>query len=165
MLWALLCALQLSSADSLRIGSLARPPGQDKAFDSAELGSPQVRLRTHQGAALVWLFRSRDTVFLAASRIFVGCSTAAWLPGAVTVGGKPPRDDPDWRLGADRAGGGWEVMSRDWRKGEPTPATGPRVVHRRRWAAAAGCLSDPRWLKRRLPSGCLSARSSHPAGR
>jgi hypothetical protein len=26
---------------------------------------------------------------------------------------EPPRDDPDWRLGADRAGGGWEVSGAD----------------------------------------------------
>ncbi|HEY3011554.1 MAG TPA: hypothetical protein VGJ36_02315 [Gemmatimonadales bacterium] len=25
---------------------------------------------------------------------------------------EPPRDDPDWRLGAERAGGGWEVSGR-----------------------------------------------------
>ena len=24
---------------------------------------------------------------------------------------QPPRDDPDWRLGSDRAGGGWEVRA------------------------------------------------------
>jgi hypothetical protein len=26
---------------------------------------------------------------------------------------EPPRDDPDWRLGAARAGGGWEISSQD----------------------------------------------------
>jgi hypothetical protein len=26
---------------------------------------------------------------------------------------QPPRDDPDWRLGADRSGGGWEVTARN----------------------------------------------------
>lgn len=25
---------------------------------------------------------------------------------------QPPRDDPDWRLGADRSGGGWEISAR-----------------------------------------------------
>jgi hypothetical protein len=28
-----------------------------------------------------------------------------------------PRDDPDWRLGAERAGGGWEISARDSRRG------------------------------------------------
>ncbi|MEO8091055.1 MAG: hypothetical protein ABI703_12220 [Gemmatimonadales bacterium] len=26
---------------------------------------------------------------------------------------EPPKGDPDWRLGADRSGGGWEVSARD----------------------------------------------------
>jgi hypothetical protein len=30
---------------------------------------------------------------------------------------QPPRDDPDWRLGADRAGGGWEVSTQHNRLG------------------------------------------------
>jgi len=29
----------------------------------------------------------------------------------------PPQGDPDWRLGADRAGGGWEVSAREDAKG------------------------------------------------
>jgi hypothetical protein len=30
---------------------------------------------------------------------------------------RAPRDDPDWRLGHDREGGGWEVRSADGREG------------------------------------------------
>jgi hypothetical protein len=30
---------------------------------------------------------------------------------------QPPQDDPDWRLGAERSGGGWEVSARDGAKG------------------------------------------------
>ena len=30
---------------------------------------------------------------------------------------QPPRDDPDWRLGSDRAGGGWEVSAWDGAQG------------------------------------------------
>jgi hypothetical protein len=30
---------------------------------------------------------------------------------------QPPRDDPDWRLGADRSGGGWEVSAHHHSKG------------------------------------------------
>lgn len=29
---------------------------------------------------------------------------------------EPPRDDPDWRIGAERSGGGWEVSVRDERQ-------------------------------------------------
>jgi hypothetical protein len=30
---------------------------------------------------------------------------------------EPPRDDPDWRLGSERAGGGWEVSANDGARG------------------------------------------------
>jgi hypothetical protein len=30
---------------------------------------------------------------------------------------EPPRDDPDWRLGKDRSGGGWELIARNERGG------------------------------------------------
>ena len=30
---------------------------------------------------------------------------------------EPPKGDPDWRLGRDRSGGGWEVSGRDGSKG------------------------------------------------
>lgn len=30
---------------------------------------------------------------------------------------EPPKGDPDWRLGTERAGGGWEVSARDGAKG------------------------------------------------
>lgn len=30
---------------------------------------------------------------------------------------EPPKGDPDWRLGAERSGGGWEVSARDGAKG------------------------------------------------
>jgi hypothetical protein len=30
---------------------------------------------------------------------------------------EPPRDDPDWRLGKDRSGGGWEVSAREGARG------------------------------------------------
>lgn len=30
---------------------------------------------------------------------------------------QPPRDDPDWRLGSERAGGGWEVSAEDGARG------------------------------------------------
>ena len=30
---------------------------------------------------------------------------------------EPPKGDPDWRLGSERSGGGWEVSARDGGKG------------------------------------------------
>jgi hypothetical protein len=144
MLLPLLWALQLPSVDTLKIGCLGRPPAPGEAIDSAHLGSPQVRLRTGQGTAEIWLLRAADTFFVAAR---IPDSTPYWgddfvlsldtrgdgapspqhddfqfdfhrvLDSSVVFRGRngrwePPRDDPDWRLGSERAGGGWEVSGR-----------------------------------------------------
>jgi hypothetical protein len=102
-----------------------------------------------RGTALIWLLRSADTVFIAAS---IPDTTHYWgddfvlsldirgdggpspqhddfqwylrrvLDSSVVFRGRngrwePPRDDPDWRLGRDRSGGGWEVTARDGSRG------------------------------------------------
>jgi hypothetical protein len=144
MLLPLLWALQLPSVDTLKIGCLGRPPAPGEAIDSAHLGSPQVRLRTGQGTAEIWLLRAADTFFVAAR---IPDSTPYWgddfvlsldtrgdgapspqhddfqwdfrrvLDSSVVYRGRngrwePPRGDPDWRLRAERSGGGWEVSAR-----------------------------------------------------
>jgi hypothetical protein len=149
MLLPLFWALQLSSADTLKIGSLGHPPALGEAIDSAHLGPPQVRLRTGQGTAEIWLLRAADTFFVAAS---IPDSTPYWgddfvlsldtrgegapspqhddfqfdfrrvLDSSVVFRGRkgrwePPRDDPDWRIGSERSGGGWEVRAWDGRGG------------------------------------------------
>jgi hypothetical protein len=140
----LLWVLQVPSQDTLKIGSIDHPPSPREAIDSAHLGPPQVRLRTGQGAAQIWVLRAADSFFVAAR---IPDSTPYWgddfvlnldtrgdgapspqhddfqldfrrvLDSSVVFRGgsgrwRPPRDDPDWRLGSDRAGGGWEVSSR-----------------------------------------------------
>jgi len=141
----LLLALQLAWPDTLRIRPIDRPPSASVIVDSISLGSPQVRIETGQGTALVWLLRARDTVFVAAS---IPDSTPHWrddfvlsidtegdgaqspqhddfqfyfrrvLDSSVVFRGRnggwePPRGDPDWRIGQDRSGGGWEVSVQD----------------------------------------------------
>ncbi len=141
----LLFLLTGQMGDTLTIRPIPRPPSPDTPIDSARLGSPQVRLRTRQGTALVWLLRSADTVFIAAS---IPDSTPYWgddfvlsldtrgdaaaspqhddfqwhlrrvLDSSVVFRGRngrwePPRNDPYWRLGTEREGGGWEVGGRD----------------------------------------------------
>jgi hypothetical protein len=136
--------LQLSSADTLKIGSLGRPPAPGEAIDSAHLGPPQVQLRTGRDTAQIWLLRAADSFFVAAR---IPDSTAYWgddfvlsldtwgdgapspqhddfqldfrrvLDSSVVYRGRngrwePPRNDPDWRLGSERSGGGWEVSGR-----------------------------------------------------
>jgi len=149
MLLPILWVLQVSSADTLEIRSIDRPPVPSEAIDSSRLGSPQIRLCTRQGTALVWLLRAADTVFVAVS---IPDSSPYWgddfvlsldtrgdaasspqhddfqwhfrrvLDSSVVYRGRdgrwePPRDDPDWRLGTERSGGGWEVTGRNDARG------------------------------------------------
>jgi hypothetical protein len=142
-----LAFLQSPSVDTLRIDLIDRAPRPGLMIDSAVLGSPRVRIPTRQGAALIWVLRARDTVFIAAS---IPDSTVYWgddfivsldtrgdaapdpqhddfqlyfrrvLDSSVVFRGRngrwePPRADPDWRLGAERSGGGWEVAGRERR--------------------------------------------------
>jgi hypothetical protein len=65
MLALLFGALQLWSADTLKIGWLASPPRVDE-IDRRSLGPPQVLLPTRQDTAQIWVVRSNDTVFIAA---------------------------------------------------------------------------------------------------
>jgi hypothetical protein len=61
-----------------------------------------------------------------------------------------PRGDPDWRLGTDRAGGGWEVSARDDGKS---------------WSLVVRL--DPAWLKageRRLPRVAFRIYDNSPQG-
>ncbi len=144
MLLAVLVCLQ-ASGDTLRIHSLPAPPPREETVDSVHYGSPQLRLRTRQGTALVWLLRSADTFFVAAT---IPDSTAYWgddfvlsldtrgdggsspqhddfqwylrrvTDSSVIFRGRdgrwePPKGDPDWRLGKEWSGGGWELSARN----------------------------------------------------
>ena len=171
---ALLFSLQLGLGDTLTIRPHDRAPRAGSPIDTVQLGRPQLRIPTGQGTALVWLLRSRDTVFVAAS---IPDSTPYWgddfvlsldtrgdaapapehddfqlyfrrsLDSSVVFRGRngrwePPRNDPDWRIGPDRSGGGWEVsgsdnlrgwnlllrLDRAWFAGEP--GRRPRVAFR-----------------------------------
>jgi hypothetical protein len=137
--------LLLLQSDTLRIRDVPQPVRADAPADSARLGSPQVRISTGQGTALVWLLRAVDTVFVVAR---IPDSTRYWgddfvvsldtrgdggpAPGhddfqlyfrravdsSVVYRGRngrwePPRGDPDWRIGTERSGGGWEVSVRE----------------------------------------------------
>ena len=73
-----------------------------ETLDSAHYGQPQLRLRTRQGTALVWLLRSRDTFFVAAT---LPDSTPYWGDDVVLSvdtrgdgGSSPQHDDFQWYL-------------------------------------------------------------------
>jgi hypothetical protein len=71
----LLFLLVAQSGDTLTIRTTSGPPWPGASIDSAALGEPSVRIRTGQGTALIWLLRSADTVFVAAS---IPDSTPYW---------------------------------------------------------------------------------------
>jgi len=195
--------LQLALPDTIQTRTIAEPPAAYAPLDSVHLGPPQVRLRTGQGTAQVWLLRAADTVFIAAR---IPDSTSYWgddfvlsfdtggdgaakpqhddfqwylrrsLDSSVVYRGRdgrwePPRDDPDWRLGPERAGGGWEVSGQDERWGwslllrlDPAWFAGeagrlPRVAFRIYDDSPSGWYSWP------APKGALPASSveSSPA--
>lgn len=145
MLLPFLLLIQAAPSDTLVIRSIDRPPVPGVAADSSRYGPPQLRLRTRQGVAPIWLLRAADTFFVA---VTIPDSTPYWgddfvlslsprgeagtrpghddfqwylrrtLDSSVVYRGRggrwePPRGDPDWRLGAERSGGGWEVSTRD----------------------------------------------------
>lgn len=149
MLAAMICTVQIASAETLLIRTIERPPTRGVAADSSRYGLPQVRIPTRQGTALVWLLRASDTVFVAAK---IPDTTPYWgddfvlsldtkgeggsnpqhddfqlyfrrvVDSSVVFRGRlgrwePPKGDPDWRLGPDRSGGGWEVSALDSGKG------------------------------------------------
>lgn len=63
---------------------------------------------------------------------------------------EPPKGDPDWRLGAERSGGGWEVSARDGAKG---------------WSLLLRL--DPAWLEgaeRKIAPACRQDLRQRPAG-
>jgi hypothetical protein len=143
VLLPLLFSLQSVSPDTVSVRAILHPPAPGAVIDSLHDGPPQLQLKTRQGIARVWLLRSADTFFVAAS---IPDSTAYWgddfvlsldtkgdggqspqhddfqlyfrrtLDSSVVFRGRhgrwePPKGDPDWRLGAERSGGGWEVSA------------------------------------------------------
>jgi hypothetical protein len=75
---------------------------------------------------------------------------------------QPPRGDPDWRLGRDRAGGGWEVSGRDSPRGwsilvrlDPAWLAG-EAGRRPRIAFRIYDDSPPGWFAWPLPRGIAS---------
>ena len=177
----LLSLVQAVSSDTLVLPNVA-DPGRGEVIMPTEDGPPQVRLRTGQGTALVWLQRANDTVVVTA---VIPDSTPYWGDDFVLsldIGGdgatapqhddfqfyfrrmpdssvifrgrngrwEPPRGDPDWRLGKDRAGGGWEVAC----------SSDPRSWRLR-------LRLDPAWLageNGRLPRIALRIYDDAPAG-
>ncbi len=139
----LLLALQAAPDSVIPVRDVGVAP-LDTEAGIAALGEPSLRIRTGQGAASLWLLRTRDSAFIVAR---IPDTTYYWgddlvisldvsgdrgkVPGhddfqwyfrraldsSVVYRGRAgkweaPRADPDWRLGAERDGGGWTVTGR-----------------------------------------------------
>jgi hypothetical protein len=93
-------ALALQGPDTVAVRAVDRMPATDCLGDSAMWGTPQIRLRTGQGTASVWLLRVADSVYLVAA---IPDSTFYWGDDLVlsldTEGDRaeaPQHDDFQW---------------------------------------------------------------------
>ncbi len=182
MLLAAFVLLQASPGDTLQIRSLAEPPQLEQAADSVRYGSPQLRLLTRQGTALIWLLRSADTFFVAAT---VPDSTWYWGDDFVLSidtrgngGSSPQHDDFQWYLRrvVDSSvvfrgrNGRWEFPKGDpdWRLGRSRSGGGWEVRVRdepSRWSLLLRL--DPAWLlgsDGRLPRIAFRIYDNDPQG-
>jgi hypothetical protein len=181
MLLPLLAAFQLS-ADTLTVRSLDRPPAPAAPIDSARLGPSQVRLLTRQGTASIWLLRSADTFFIAAT---IPDSTPYWgddfvisLDTRGDAAPNPQHDDFQWyfRRVLDSSvvfrgrNGKWEPPRADpgWRLGRERSGGGWEVSARdaaRGWSLLLRL--DPAWFTGeagRLPRLAFRIYDDSPSG-
>ena len=135
----LLLTTLLTADDTLRIRPLTTPPVFDGVVTEAEYGTARVELgggagwvATYQDTVIIAV-RFADSTFYWGDDVVVsldvwgdrgaapGHDDFQWylrrtLDSSVVYRGdqgkwRAPRDDPDWRLGRDREGGGWEVRA------------------------------------------------------
>jgi hypothetical protein len=137
LLWLLLCSG--APAETLQVRRAAALPAPGDAAEA--LGAPAVRFADGRARAwlvrvadTVGLYVAiRDSAVSAADELVVSLDVAGdaagtpqhddfqWqllrtLDSSVVYRGRagrwaPPRDDPDWRLGPEHGGGGWEVAA------------------------------------------------------
>ena len=135
----LLLTTLLTADDTLRIRPLTTPPGFDGVVREAEYGTPMFELGGGAGwvaryqDTVIIAVRFADSTFYWGDDVVVsldvwgdrgtapGHDDFQWylrrtLDSSVVFRGeqgkwRAPRDDPDWRLGQDREGGGWEVRA------------------------------------------------------
>jgi hypothetical protein len=182
MLLPLLCALQLSPPDTLRIRPIPFLPVAGQTADSARYGSPQVRIRTRQGLVKVWLLRSSDTLFVAAvlpdSSHYWGDEFVLSIDTRGDGGPSPQHDDFQWyfRRMMDSSivyrgrNGRWEPPKGDpdWRLGTARLGGGWEVSAHDGAAGWSLLLRlDPVWLlgaEGRLPRFAFRVFDDDPQG-
>ena len=75
MLLAAILVLEVSLADTVSVRAVQHAPAVHRLSDSAGWGSPQIRIRTGQGSASVWLLAVADSVYVVA---LLRDTTAHW---------------------------------------------------------------------------------------
>ena len=157
-----LLALAFAGADTIRVRTVELAPAADRLSDSVRWGAPQIRLRTGQGIASVWLLEAGASVYVVAR---IPDSARHWSDEFVvsldTEGDRadtPQHDDFQWsfRRTLDSSvvyrgrGGRWNPPQGDpdWRLGAAREGAG--------WSVEAAELAGAGWsLLLRLDRGWL----------
>jgi len=153
-------ALQAAPRDTAPVRLVESAPA-DAGSSGAALGEPALRLGTGQGAASIWLLRTRDSAFVVAripdSTYYWGDDLVISLDVSGDRGTVPGHDDFQWyfRRSLDSSvvyrgrGGRWEAPrgDPDWRLG-PSREGGGWTVNSRSEAAGWSLVLrlDAAWL-------------------
>ena len=154
-------ALQAAPRDTVPVRLVQSVPA-DAGSISAALGEPSLRIGTGQGAASIWLLRSRDSAFVVAripdSTYYWGDDLVISLDISGDRGRVPGHDDFQWyfRRSLDSSvvyrgrGGRWEAPrgDPDWRLGASREGGGWTVSSRSEKAGWSLVLRlDAAWLE------------------
>jgi hypothetical protein len=151
MLLAAILALVVAPPDTVWVRAVRYPPAILRPSDSAGWGSPQIRIRTGQGSASVWLLAVAESVYVVA---LLPDTTGHWSDefrvSLDTEGDRaaaPQHDDFQWsfRRILDSSvvyrgrAGRWDAPQGDpdWRLGRARGGAG--------WSVAAGELQSDGW--------------------
>jgi hypothetical protein len=168
MLLAAILVLEVSLADTVSVRAVQHAPAVHRLSDSAGWGSPQIRIRTGQGSASVWLLAVAESVYVVA---LLPDTTGHWSDEFVvsldTEGDRaaaPQHDDFQWsfRRMLDSSvvyrgrAGRWDAPQGDpdWRLGRARDGAG--------WSVAAGELPRGWCVVLRLDRGWLELPGSGP---
>jgi hypothetical protein len=154
-------AFQASPRDTVPVRRVESVPA-DAGASAAALGEPALRIGTGQGAASIWLLRTRDSAFVVAripdSTYYWGDDLVISLDVSGDRGAVPGHDDFQWyfRRALDSSvvyrghGGRWEAPrgDPDWRLGPSREGGGWTVNSRSETAGWSLVLRlDAAWLE------------------
>ena len=154
-------ALQAAPRDTAPVRLVESVPA-DAGSSAAALGEPALRIGTGQGAASIWLLRTRDSAFVVAripdSTYYWGDDLVISLDVSGDRGAVPGHDDFQWyfRRALDSSvvyrgrGGRWEAPrgDPDWRLGASREGGGWTVGSRSEATGWSLVLRlDPAWLE------------------